>query len=624
LELSIDLRQTVVWLDELENFIGPDGLTLDVLERLLAAGQGSITILGTMRSAVYDQFGIRGDVVRPERRVLERARIIRLPRRLDAMEAAQANEQFNDRRLIRALDRYGLGEYLAAGPELADRFENAATINPVGQAVVRAAADWKRVGLARPVPLDICRSLARNYVSPDQSLTTEELDGAFAWAAEQVLGTSALLTIKENHAAAFDYIIDYIEQERHDDIPHATFEDVFAAVDDQAELFAVGVSAKKRGQPDIEERAMRRIVNEHPPELTANAATNLGVLLKEQGELEEAERLWRQAWEFGDAYGAANLAELQKDRGDNEGAERLFREAAEKGYGGAAFRLAFLLEERNAIEEAEEWLRRAAATGHADSAHHLGTHHQERNELEEAERWYRRAADLGSIRALTNLGVLLAQRDELEEAEQLWRQAWNARDGRAAASLGELRQVKGDLDDAKAWYQTAADAGYAGGASALGLLLEEEGELEEAEEWYRRAAEAGDPMSAFHLGVHLAERGELEEAERLWRQAHTMDTAYAAIEIGLLAEDRGELSEAERWYRKAAEREDPRAATRLANLLHRRGQTEEAERLWRQAWNAGDREAGVRLGIADPAAHPADDDELAIRVRHGMQHPWTP
>jgi hypothetical protein len=68
-----------------------------------------------------------------------------------------------------------------------------------------------------------------------------------------------------------------------------------------------------------------------------------------------------------------------------------------------------LLKDRGELGEAETWYRLAADAGNVHAANNLGVLLEQRGELSEAETWYRTGADAGNTRAAYNLGVLLGQ-----------------------------------------------------------------------------------------------------------------------------------------------------------------------------------------------------------------------
>jgi len=166
-----------------------------------------------------------------------------------------------------------------------------------------------------------------------------------------------------------------------------------------------------------------------PPDY-AMALNNLAVLLDDKGEIEEAERLYREALkiykELSDANKAFlpyyagtlnNLAVLLKNKGEIEEAERLYREAlkiykelsdANKAflpdYAMALNNLANLLSNKREIEEAERLYREALKI---------------RKELSDANKAF--LPDYAGT--LNNLANLLSNKREIEEAERLAEEA---------------------------------------------------------------------------------------------------------------------------------------------------------------------------------------------------------
>src|SRR5260370_20914824 len=75
----------------------------------------------------------------------------------------------------------GLGEALVSGPELLDKFK---TASPLEASLVRAAIDWERSGLTRPITRDDLAELWQAYVSLLQrrQLGARAFQAARAWA----------------------------------------------------------------------------------------------------------------------------------------------------------------------------------------------------------------------------------------------------------------------------------------------------------------------------------------------------------------------------------------------------------------------------------------------------------
>jgi TPR repeat protein len=92
------------------------------------------------------------------------------------------------------------------------------------------------------------------------------------------------------------------------------------------------------------------------------AMNNLGVLLKNQDRLHEAEQWLRRAAASGDADALNNLSNVLERRGDKDGAAGYWRQAAEAGQPNAMCSLGLYLVSRGHHREARRWYRRAETT----------------------------------------------------------------------------------------------------------------------------------------------------------------------------------------------------------------------------------------------------------------------
>ncbi len=296
--LEVRLPDCVLWLDELDRYLGSGGLTLGLLERLTSSRQGNITVLATMRAALWHDYNAESEIRWEERAVVMRAVRVPLQRRLDIAETDRAREAAHDPRIAAALlrlERYGLAEYLAAGPALLERFQLAqGELEPCGAAIVRAAVDWRRAGLLRPAPRAMLERLYPNYIAVRYPghLGHDAFVSGLAWSMEPIHGrtTAALvMEVAQDALQAFDYLINHFEQ-RSDQypVPRSTWEALAAELAEPEELVALGVAAYDADVRDIADQVWRRAAEAGE----TDAAYNLGVLLEEQGELEEAQ-VWQ-------------------------------------------------------------------------------------------------------------------------------------------------------------------------------------------------------------------------------------------------------------------------------------------------------------------------------------------
>ncbi|MFD3708806.1 tetratricopeptide repeat protein [Streptomyces sp. NPDC058677] len=216
-------RRAVLWLDDLENYLGRDGITVTLLRALLDGGGGHV-VLATMRVEEYRRFEAREesrltgsdrDAWRTQREVLQEAAVIRLSRRWSAGECRRATAHIGDARIAAALhscDRFGIAETIAAGPELMAAWENAWApgTNPRAAALVTAAVDCRRAGLRSGVTRELLELLHEPYLAArgGSDLRPEAIDAAFQWACTPALATSGLLIQDSNSRyQAFDYLL---------------------------------------------------------------------------------------------------------------------------------------------------------------------------------------------------------------------------------------------------------------------------------------------------------------------------------------------------------------------------------------------------------------------------------
>src|SRR6266545_5026510 len=218
-EIVVDQRRCVVWLDDVERFFGVHGLTVPLLDRMLAA---DAVVIGTIRVGELDRFGARHeadsddrDGWRAAREVLRRAVEIPLPRRWSRPELDRASRSTDPRvrSALRMTDTFGLAELLADGPELARDWQNGWRPggHPRGASLVAAAVDCRRAGLSDPVPVELLAELAEHYLDArgGATLRPEALDEAERWARKPARGASSLLIPAGNDTVlAFDYLID--------------------------------------------------------------------------------------------------------------------------------------------------------------------------------------------------------------------------------------------------------------------------------------------------------------------------------------------------------------------------------------------------------------------------------
>ena len=195
------------------------------------------------------------------------------------------------------------------------------------------------------------------------------------------------------------------------------------------------------------------------------AHNNLGIILGQNAELEEAIQHYREALRIDPVYALAhnNLAYALVNRGEVEEAVEHYRRAlaTDPRLAQAHFGLGRILAVRGELEGAIDHFRQAAQIDPTDAKSHynLGLALAIRGELEGAIDQFRQALRIEPIdtKAHYNLGAALAMRGELEGAIEHFRQALQIDSEYAAAhdSLGRVLAAQGKKEDADRHFQEA-------------------------------------------------------------------------------------------------------------------------------------------------------------------------
>ena len=263
---------------------------------------------------------------------------------------------------------------------------------------------------------------------------------------------------------------------------------------------------KYREAEDLYHRILN-LIEKKPSENRATALGNIGIILSDRGDLEEALKHHREALEIFRELGNRQEIATQIDhigyilqqRGDLEEALKHHREALEIfrelgnrqeiatqiGY------IGYILQQRGGLEEALKHCREALEIhrelgnrrGLATQIGHIGYILQQRGGLEEALKHCREALEihreLGNRRGLATqigyIGYILQQRGDLEEALKHYRKALEI-----FRELGDIRGM-------------AAQIGY------IGIILRRSGNLDEALKHHRESLslsqELGDKIA---------------------------------------------------------------------------------------------------------------------------------
>jgi tetratricopeptide (TPR) repeat protein len=217
---ALRYRDCVLWLDGLTRLAGPEGLTDADVSRLLAGRKCHRVIVATVTSSDLAKFTNRNDGATRDinREVLSQAQQIRVPRMFDEEELRRARLLQRDPRIGEALGhpQYGLPEYIAAGPELFDRWQTEALgggEHARGAALISAAVACVRAGLIGAIPASLVERLHSRYLQQrgGKGAGPESLQAAWRWATEAGRIASAL-SIDDSSGTrrveVFGYLVD--------------------------------------------------------------------------------------------------------------------------------------------------------------------------------------------------------------------------------------------------------------------------------------------------------------------------------------------------------------------------------------------------------------------------------
>ncbi|WP_328442783.1 hypothetical protein [Amycolatopsis sp. NBC_00438] len=318
----LEQRRCVVWLDDLERFLGPSGLTAATVVRMLGDGSRSTLLLATVRTAEFDRFsareeprfiGLERDTWRDARDVLALATTVELPRAWSSQERLRARDYADDPRIAAALDKtdqFGLAELLAAGPQLSRDWRNAWRLgaHPRGAALVAAAVDCRRAGMHEPQPLDVLSELAEHYLRERGGpiLRPESLEDAVTWATTPSQGASSLLlpAKQDSHYLAFDYLIDL---DGLHGVPQAIWDTLIQGATPQ-QAFDIGEAAAQRYQHATAVVAFRKAAESQVPDADVAMANALGGSLNRTAAMQTVTELLEQRQR---SVGADDLSTLR-------------------------------------------------------------------------------------------------------------------------------------------------------------------------------------------------------------------------------------------------------------------------------------------------------------------------
>ena len=468
------LAHTVVWLDEIDQYLH-ELASVEQIRRLLAIRAGPVVLLGTLRTdrekALRSSAGWELLDRRAQRIPLKR----RPPRGEFDRELARAREFVEDPWIAEALQktgkRYGIAEWLSAGPQLLRELDRGRTssipIERVRAAIVDAAIDCYRAGYITPCPEPLLREAHQLYFDDPTSTPSEVFATALRGSQARRRATGLLEHHPIRGDRAFDYLLGHADQASAP-APDRRIWSVLLRHITVPTLTSIAEAAHRYGQNHVTDNLINRL----------NPWQQLAILVARSDIVGLGIRA-----DVGDEKAADHLAELLAARGE----QAALTARADAGDEKAADHLAKLLAARG---------EQAALTARADAGDEYAA-----DELS----WMLAAsgddagltarADAGDGYAAYQLALLQAQQGDLSALtayadEDYWP---------AAQWLADMFAARGDI----AALTARADADPFAAEHLTELLAERD------EKAVATRAHAGDMFAGNRLADILAKRGDL-------------------------------------------------------------------------------------------------------------------
>ncbi|MFJ4598437.1 tetratricopeptide repeat protein [Streptomyces griseoluteus] len=319
---------TVLWLNDMEQYLGPHSLTLNDIRALRRA---RTVVLGTMRARVRTRL--------PSHELVRLAEEFDVKRLWSAAELDRAREHLRsdrDERLRLAVEQsedFGVAETLATGPQLWLELNNASVVNgnPRGAALVWTAIDLALAGLIEPQPARLLQELHERYLPGrnKQLIAPEPLEAALAWATTPRDAVTRLLIPEGGGLRPFDYLLDAHLRDRRpspDLIPQMIWEVALKRGTATNQRFNIALAAHANDRMDVSRRALQPLAD-------AGDVGTLRVLglLYERSDTEEATLWLQRAVDAGDVLSLRLMGNLLFRNRGREAAKTWYRRAAKAG-----------------------------------------------------------------------------------------------------------------------------------------------------------------------------------------------------------------------------------------------------------------------------------------------------
>ena len=558
------IRDTIIFLDELERFLGKQEFTLGVLNTWT---DDSCTVVATTTRMNYTRWRAELDSKFPGWEIVNRFHPLPLEAKLsdDELDAVGTTSYAGD---LASIEQLGLGRVLGRAEDIRRRFTSALDSHQGRAGLVKAAADWSRVGLGS-ASKEALLTLAKAY--DDDLWEDPDWESEWSWVIGKTTDAPLVLQTGKDSWEALDLIAEEADWPLTETTlttmatcPHTAH---------QAAILLFQMFSKSLLTGDTVAENLVQEVADLLQKISSRNPTNANFL---------------------DSY-AFFLTHI---RPDHDRAEELYEKALAIDPDNANILVnyaLFLTDIRRYHDRAEEYYEKALAID-PNNATNLGNYanlltHIRRNH-NQAEELYTQALiiDPNNATVLCNYATFLTHiRRNHDQAEELYKKALTINPNNAT-NLGNyaifLTHIRPDHDRAEELYKQALTIDP-NNPLILGnyatLFTDIRSDHDRAEELYTQAIKA-DPNNANTLGnyanflTHI--RPDHDRAEELYKQAIKADPNNAN-NLGnyaiLLKNIRSDHDRAEELYKQALTI-DPNNAIYLGNysqLLFVTGRDEE-------------------------------------------------
>jgi len=193
------IRGTIIFLDELERFLGKEEFTLGVLNTWT---DDSCTVVATTTRMNYTRWRAELDSKFPGWEIVNRFRPLPLEAKLsdDELEAVGTTSYAKD---LASIEQLGLGRVLGRAEDIRRRFTSALDSHKGRAGLVKAAADWSRVGLGS-ASKEALLTLAKAY--DDDLWEDPDWESEWSWVIGKTTDAPLVLRTGKDSWEALDLI----------------------------------------------------------------------------------------------------------------------------------------------------------------------------------------------------------------------------------------------------------------------------------------------------------------------------------------------------------------------------------------------------------------------------------